>query len=187
VSKLFHEPVPGVLYEFIRATNPNKINILKDGLPSQALATLTGTTYEIYNETLVECAKRYCAPEWYPPAKRKYNSVEEIMVAYQPTLEKFQNRVDPIFWRRPHWVTQEEQEGAARDMLAAAKEIEVGRQLGADVRPTGLNRSACNAWGGCPYKSPCLVHGQGGDFEGVLKSDFIKNKIRLTDYEGKEI
>jgi len=180
VSKLFNEPVPGVLYEFARATNPNQVTILKDGLPSQAMATLSGTTYEIYYDTLVECAKTYIG---YHLAKPKYTSIKEIMEAYEPTLEKFRTRVDPIFWRRPHWVTLAEQEEAAREMLAAAKEMEAARVLGPNVRATGLNRSACNAWGGCPYKSACLVHSQGGDYEGVLASDFLKNKKRLTDYE----
>ena len=176
VSKLFGEPVPGLIYEFIRATNPDQVTILKDGLPSKAMSTLQGTTYEIYYDTLVECARSYIAN---PPAKPKFHSVAEIMADYEPILDKARTRVDPIFWRRPHWVTEEEQRRAARDMLAAAKEMEAARALGPDVRPTGLNRSACNAYSGCPFRAPCLLQDQGGDWRGLLESDFIQNKSRL--------
>lgn len=77
------EMAPGVLYDLILKTNPVKIDLLKNGLPTKALATkLKGTTYEIYQAVLDQ-------------------AIEDTGEDKSDVYEKYQDVLDELKGREP--------------------------------------------------------------------------------------
>lgn len=170
-EEVLGRPPVGMLYEVIRNCNPMTVKLLKSGLPSKAKVELDGTTFEVYNHTLMQAIDDLGLNKG------------EVLAEYQPQFDHLRTNNNPIFRRTIHSITAGARASGLRIALAAGKEMAAAALQGTEVIPTGLNRHSC---GYCPYKDVCLAKDDGADWKELLEMTFVKNAERFdADYGGK--
>lgn len=163
-SELGLEMAPGVLYDLILKTNPVKIDLLNNGLPTKALATkLRGTTYEIYKAALDRAIKE---------------TGENEGLVY----EKYQNVLDELKGREPGNVRRQAlmiPPGAIERhlyyLLDTVERLMVPNAI-CDVEDTVpfMNRWHCPK---CKMADICRAIEDGLDWKEVASRDFFVEEI----------
>lgn len=166
-EQVLGEPVAGVIYNVIRKVDPFNIERLQNGLPTRNKAKLTNTTTAPAYRTVLDGVMRAN-----PDLQREWPSYKKLLdwLDLQPQVH---------YLRFPLYIPDPWKRKVPNVLNWIATEMTRTSELGATdpelIVPT-LNRYACNF---CPFKGPCGVLDDDGDFQWSIEGTMVKQRREL--------
>jgi hypothetical protein len=155
-------PVEGILYNCIQKSNPYKIPVLQNGLPSKAVRSTVQTTYAVYEAFLEECIETEGLSE---------GAAERVRGEYEDVLNYLFTDAPVLYKRFPYYATDRELRNHMYWCMEQYHDLARIWHL-EDARPS-KSRFDCL---GCPMKDVCLLIDEGGDWELLLEERFLRKE-----------
>lgn len=148
-----NEPVMGIIYNFVKRTDPTAIPLLKNGLPTKNHVLLKDTTAEIYMTTLLK------------------QTNGEVPKGYHEVFEWLRYKPQEIFARHPVRIPRSHLKRSEEQLISLGNEMITSQEQADEVVPS-YNRYDCARY--CPFAQVCLAHDDEADWEGALADSFYR-------------